>query len=1023
MPATASSAAPPAEVVPEPAPLPADSPERHAQDALRTYLAQAEPRRLDSLAMLKFDRAQITERMNMLAKTGAADELVDTYLYYLTAYAPDPKYFLDVMTKLAALLSNSGSDAGVLTLLYQEGERFPVSSPQAVDMQLGESEYLLRVGLTQSALVLLHRIGDEPGIAPEERVLAMGRAGFLHERLGQNDEALKAYLQTADYLTTTPQANEAMLRAAMLLLEMGRTDEAISAIGKLKTVPPDVLAQSPAAGAVTEMLQLTADPAAAKAYWSHQEAWFPQWEKLAPLLGVKLDDEGQTLGPSSDDYQRLGVEGNLALSTRDEERYFEIVNLLMNSARWRPSDLSDAASLLFQGLRLTPERGDDFLALVQAMEEGLPPAQRSLAKQLAQLRVGTLIDTGHPDQAQDLAAASLAQYGSDGAQGQALARLYGYAVSRSNAVMGPHGTDAARILNDTLKDPDAHGEQRALALEVLCQLYLVLDREEDAREVLQKELAAPPRESTGGERYQAALRDLLDRLQQHRAQLASLDAGLNTWWTQYGLPWYGYVTSSPEAGPLSTVDDPSVQVARDFARALDATAPLASRVSALVDAWSPYPTMPLTGSAVAMATADFAGRAELPEQLRYVAWAKAMWHLLWTGQRDAAEKLLAAAPATQQAADDRPSLDLWLEYLALPSDLAAQQAFVDKLLAQPKLNRFGLVLVVRVIETMARLGAADAAEAVFQKLQAAGMDDSAQEQFHDLKDNIDPLIAQYRATQPAYERLRAIVLEERAQEAAAAQLPARWRDLNDSEQPDLDLLTQDEAREGLLTVIRDRLPYGRHPLQVFLDYGETLPVDAEDNALRLRLFETAQQQVSADNDRFYAAMFTELVDFDDEEMSRRGWEALAPSEDAASYPKTADFLKYYSTLMTWRSGGVVDMATAFGPLDAPGLDAYKLRMAVDFYTQQGDLAALQKLRQERPESDFLQPAVLGAYLKALRLIGDDTALARASNAARLELAKDVAQTWARPDREVAAARTFCHATRRSMTITGRRRGR
>jgi hypothetical protein len=993
---------PAVEVVPEPVPLPSDAPERHAQDTLRAYLTQAEPARLDSLSTLKFDRTQITERMNVLAKTGAEDELVDTYLYYLTAYPPDPKNYLDVMAKLATVLSERNNDAGVLTLLYQEGERFPPSAPQMEQLQLGEAEYLLRVGLTQSALVKLHQIGDEPGIPPAARVLAIGRAGFLHERLGQNDEALKAYLKTADFLTTTTQANEAMLRAAVLLLEMGRTDEAISVIGKLKAVPPDILLQSPAEGAVTEMLQLTADPAAAKAYWSHGDQWYPQWEKLAALVGVKADDETLTLGPSSEDYQRLGVEGNLALSGRDRDRYFEIVNLLMNSARWRPSDLADAMSLLFQGLRLAPERADDFLALAAAMENGLPPGQRSVAKQVAQLRVGTLIDTGHPDQAQALAAAALAQYGSDGSQGQALARLYGYAVVRANSATSPNGADAIRVLSDTMKDPDAHGQQRALAMEVLCQLYLSVDREDEARAVLQRELSGTPRESTGGERYFAALRDLLERLQQQRAQMASMDAGLSAWWAQYSLPWYGYVTTPPQAGPLSVVDDPAVQVARDFARALDVTAPLESRASALVDAWSPYPMMPLSGSAVAAATADFVGRAELPDQLRYVAWAKTMWHLLWTGQRDAAEKLLAAAPATQQAADDRPSLDLWLEYLALPCDVAAQQAFVDKLLAQPKLNRFGLVLVVRVIEAMARLGAPDAAEAVFKKLQGAGMDDSAQEQFHDLRDNIEPLIAQYRATQPAYEKLRAIVLEEQAKPAAAAQLPARWRDLNDPEQPDLDLLTMDEARQGLLTVIRDRLPYGRHPLQVFLDYGEVLPVDADNNALRFRLFEAVQQEVTRDDDRFYAAMFTELVDFDDVDMAKRGWAALATSENTSTYPKTADFLQYYNALMVWRGGSTLDLTAAFGPLDAPGLDAYKLRMVLEFYTQRGDLAALQKLRQERPEADFLQPMVLGAYLKVLRLQGDDTALARASEAARLELAKDVVQSWAKPERDLAA---------------------
>jgi len=989
-------------VIPEPEPMLADSPERHTQDTLRAYLAEEEPKRLDALNTLKFDRTQITERMDMLTKTGAADELVDTYLYYLTAYAPDPKNYLDVMTRLAVLLNDRGTDGGLLTLLFQEGERFPASRELAVQLQLTEAEYLLRVGLPQAALVRLHQLSDEPGIDPDLRVLAIGRAGFLHERLGQPDEALAAYLETEKDLTTVPQANEAILRGGLLLLEEGKWDKAIGVFQKLQTVPEDVLAKSPAAPAVTEMRDMTKDPAAAQAYWGHQEKWFPLWLKLAPSVGVSPDDPEQVMGPSVQDYQRLAVEANLALSGKDKARYFAVVNLLMRSARWRPSDLVDAANLLYQGLRLAPEAADEAVALGAAMETGLPAQEVSQARQLVQLRVGTLVDMGHPDLGRDLVAAALAQYGADGVQGQALVRLYGFAVARSNTEGTPAGAEAIRYLSDSLKDPDAHGEQRALAVAVLCDLYLANGRVEDARAVLERELAAPERASTGGAHYQAALRDSLDRLQQQQTQLAGMDSGLKAWWNARALPWQAYVTQSGEAAALSTVDEPAVQAARSFARALDTTAALSARVSAMMDAWSSYPALPLTGSAVVGAATDFAGRAELPEELRYMAWAKAMWHLLWTGQRAAAEQLLTAAPASPQAEDDRASMDLWLDYLAQAPEIGAQQAFADKLLARPKLNRFDLVLAVRVIETMARVGSPDAAQATLQKLQAMAMDDSATEQFKELRENMGPLIEQYRTTQPAYEALRAIVLKERAADVAAAQLPDRWKDLNDPEQPDLNLLTQDEARTGLLAVIRDRLPYGRHPLQVFLDYGGSLPVDEADNALRYELFAAAQVNVTRDEDRFYAAMFTDLVDFDNPELAQRGWAALSGGRAAAQYPKTADFLQYYNALMDWRTGNTVDLAAAFGPLDAPGLDAYKLRLVLDYYLQRADTADLRKLLAARPESDFLQATVLSGYLKALRLLGENEKLARASDAARTELAKAVVESWAQPEREEAA---------------------
>ena len=61
--------------------------------------------------------------------------------------------------------------------------------------------------------------------------------------------------------------------------------------------------------------------------------------------------------------------------------------------------------------------------------------------------------------------------------------------------------------------------------------------------------------------------------------------------------------------------------------------------------------------------------------------------------------------------------------------------------------------------------------------------------------------------------------------------------------------------------------------------------------------------------------------------------------------------------------------------------------------------ALQKLIDSRDEQDFLSQPVLGGYLKTLHLLGKEAALTRATDAARLELAKSVVQSWARPDSE------------------------
>jgi tetratricopeptide (TPR) repeat protein len=214
------------------------------------------------------------------------------------------------------------------------------------------------------------------------------------------------------------------------------------------------------------------------------------------------------------------------------------------------------------------------------------------------------------------------------------------------------------------------------------------------------------------------------------------------------------------------------------------------------------------------------------------------------------------------------------------------------------------------------------------------------------------------------------------------------------------LLSLAEVRQGLLAIIRDRVSYGRHPLQPYLDYAEALTFSPADTDLRMKIFETVQHAAQRDDDRFYAAMFTSVIDFDNPEIARQGWADLAPARTSA-YPKAGGFIQYYDTLMKWRTGEKIDPAADFGPLNAPDLDSFKLRLAFDYYLQQGDRDALQKLVDSRDEKDFLSEPVLGGYLKALHFLGKEAALTRANDTARIELAKTVVQSWARPDSESA----------------------
>jgi tetratricopeptide (TPR) repeat protein len=1013
-PATSASPAPAPAADTTNAPTPASGPEASVRDTLVAFLQKMEPDRLNDISAFSLDRDQANARIKIFEETGRFPDLADTYLYYLTKLPPDPQDYLDMLAGLNKVLEQNVDDNGLLTLTFELADQFPPAAEGVQQIRLRQAEYLLRMGGAEAALSILHRLIDQPETVPALRAQAAGTAGFLHEHMGQTEEAITAYRQAGQDLSAGLPSGEAMLRASLLLLELRRTDEALAVLNQLRAAPADVLSQYEAAApAIKDMLDLTADPQQAQAYWEHQQDWLAQWSALGEKLGVKSPTAGAPLlAAYIDNYPQLTAQAGLALRQADATAFFQAVDQFFQAGRWHPADLGEAASILYQGMALAPDETADIFALGAALEKDLPPAEKDLIQQLAQSRIAAMVDDaagkerkGDDDgaiaentQARDIAQALLDKYGADGAAGQALARLYGLVVVRSNSTP-KFGEQAVRILADTLADPAAHGSQRLMAVAVLSDLYASLGRDDDERILLEKELAKPADPADPNAATRQALQIALENLKQRTLQGAGLDAGLSSWWQDHPLPWYDYATSKSQAGPLSTVDDPVVEVTRDFNRALDSTASFSVRVVALEMALNGYPEMFATGSALADGANAFVSRSEIPNELRYLAWYQTELHLFVSGQRDAAEKMLANSPYdSATSADDSADFTLWDNYLAQPNTVAAQQAFAQQVLALPDIRHPSVLLLAHIINTLANLNAVDAAQAIFNQLGQAKLISDAAQDYRDLKDSVGPMLDTYKAVLPVAEAMRQFILDSQTPDAvAAAQFPAVWHDLNDPWEPSLSLLTQDETRQGLLVFIRDRLPYGRHPLQVFMDYAETLSFNPTDSALRMKLFETAQKLATRDDDRFYAAcFFSSVVDFDNPDVARRGWADLAPAR-AAEFPKAGGFIQYYDTLMKWRTGQTINPAADFGPLDAANFDPFKLRLVFDYYLQQGDRDNLQKLIAARPEQDFLQQPVLGGYLKALRLLNKAAALTRATDAAHLEAAKDIVAGWALPD--------------------------
>ena len=181
-------------------------------------------------------------------------------------------------------------------------------------------------------------MASTPATLPAARIEAAARAGYIHERLGQTEFAIAAYMQAGQDLTVDPMAFEAQLRGTLLLLEEGRTDEALAALQKLRDGPAALLGQTPAATVITDMLDLASDPVRARAYWAAQEKWLPLWQALSAQLGVKPPAPDQPLlAPYIENYQQLAIQATNALSQPDAPGFFQFTDQFFQSARWRPA--------------------------------------------------------------------------------------------------------------------------------------------------------------------------------------------------------------------------------------------------------------------------------------------------------------------------------------------------------------------------------------------------------------------------------------------------------------------------------------------------------------------------------------------------------------------------------------------------------------------------------------------------------------------------------------------------------------
>lgn len=279
-------------------------------------------------------------------------------------------------------------------------DRIPHSDGSYWECQFVKALWLEENGMLEKANEVYAAMPSDPDFDQDFSSSAAHRQGAVLEELGRWEEAIECYLRCKDERRDIQEVVHHLVRAGIMLVHLGRVDEALEVFGLLQDVPDTTYDDSEMLPLVEAALRFFKAPEAAKNLWQRTgEAWEKGYGREVSL---EFSKPFGLLCLTQDERTAFDQAFKDALESKVEDEMDALILSLYAVARVFPSQAAALSSLSFSYLRPN-EKDGSFNSLesidlyAKALLEG--PLEESVRGLCLRIRGGANLDLGQNEEA------------------------------------------------------------------------------------------------------------------------------------------------------------------------------------------------------------------------------------------------------------------------------------------------------------------------------------------------------------------------------------------------------------------------------------------------------------------------------------------------------------------------------------------------------------------------------------------------------------------------------------------------
>ena len=887
---------------------------------------------------------------------------------------------------------------------------------------------------------MLNAMLTDPQLPSRFKPAIYGQLGVSLEKTGAFDHALEAYAELEKSPSAVPENATRLLHAVFINLHLNRPAQALRLIRFLETFDSVTLGKAEGGAQIRELIALNRS-GKAEEFWARRSKWWILWESLAKkMTPVPLGLE--TAVPLISNERDWGIALGEALRVNDRARFFLELRKGFGAARWLPDMSGTLASMVWVLPRIAPQAIFEYRKLMIVILEqgqeplGLPDGLRTRRLLLA----ANYTDDGTPAAALEVLAAMRQEPQPDDTMTLATHRMWGVAAL---AAMKEREESAA-VMEKDLEGTSVLPE-RAMCVVVLADLYRALNRSEDEKRLLKRELEHPQIKNAPDERATLAA-----RLEKLNAQVPAVGPMLNfsnlskpfqpltipsassvqfpaatsdrtmkvppppspseranfsdtvtQWLKNSKLGWYDFAEPFSLADPrlqnlAEVLKAPSQQfippevVKLQLLVAQDPSQPLATRQTAWLNALQGILRM-TTRQTAARALIDSLVKDEgFDETMRTRMLAVGVSDAFTQDRKEDYQRWVKHPLAGRFADMQKETSKFFSKFLDVDKSSSPALLVFARMLSRDELKAYHVLLFGNVCDALAQLGDLEGLHTVAGLMASAKMVPDSNVSLDAMQMKVTQQIRSLETLQPIHEAISRIVLEHFPE--APSKMPAEYTDFRKSAW--MHILDPNVTLRYCLYLVKDR-QFDRSNLRLWEVLSRAMKTSPEKQDLMLKILRQALAEAKDDSVRSdVAELAMSLVDCDEADVRQQLKVLFAPYRQAFQTPLTYAQIRMNEIIIALRTGQPVDLEGGFEGLEHPRVRSNRIHYSMRHWVQSGNRTALQQMIEGMNPQELLSPRFLVDSVRAFETAGMSTEARLARDAARRELKRTVVASWA-----------------------------